>query len=239
MKVSLTAEPEAIQFDPRQSAVVVVDMQNWDVKPGGFSDLTGGDITHAQKVIEPISHTLEATRRSGVTVIYLKNVISKDPLLRPDEDSPWFWKASRRKFDADPVLQRGMCIQGNWGAEIIDELAPVEGDLVIEKSLYSGFVRTDLELVLKRKGIRYLFLTGVGTPTCVDATARDAYFHEYWPIVLADCCNGIVPETHEQALAAIKRRYGWVTSSDELLETLPDVSQRTPEPSQRTEGRRL
>lgn len=224
MKMTLIAEPEAIEFDPRESAVVVVDMQNWDVKPGGSMDLMGGDITHGQKVIEPIRLVLEGARRAGVPVLYTKNVIANDPQLRPDENSPWFWKGGRRKFDHDPALQRGMCIQGNWGAEIIDELAPTDRDFVIEKTLYSGFVRTDLELVLKRKGVRYLFLTGIGTPTCVDATARDAYFHEYWPIVVADCCNAIVPETHDQALAAIKRRYGWVTTSGEFLEGLSDAS---------------
>jgi ureidoacrylate peracid hydrolase len=129
-----------------------------------------------------------------------------------------------RVFSGDPALERGSGIDGNWGAEIVDELAPQPQDYVVKKTLYSSFVNTDLDVILRRKGIRYLFLTGIGTPTCVDATARDAYFHEYWPIVVSDCCGAILPETHEQALFHIKRRYGWVTSSEDLLTSLLSVS---------------
>lgn len=220
MKVKLTAEPEAIEFDPEKSAIVVVDMQNYDIAPGGLFDLTGVDTTHGRNVIEPIKAVLGCARSSNMPVIYTKNVLPRDRLLWPNEDSPWYWKSSRREMHADPSLQQTMAIEGNWGGEIVEELSPTDGDFVIQKTCYSSFVNTDFDLVLRRKGIRYLFLTGIGTPTCVDATARDAYFHEYWPIVISDCCGAILPETHEQALAAIKRRYGWVTRSADLFAAL-------------------
>lgn len=219
MKLTLDAEPEPIPVEPEQSAVCVIDMQNFDIKPGGQFDLLGVDTNHGRKVIEPITKLLEGARSSGIAIIYTQNIIPKDRAKWPGESSPWYWK-SRRNLESSLKLERGMCIEGNWGADIIDELAPQDGDLVIQKTCYSGFVRTDLDLMLHRKNIRYLFLTGIGTPTCVEATARDAYFYEYWPILLADCCGAIAPDTHEQALTAIKRRYGWVTSSDSFLTTL-------------------
>jgi ureidoacrylate peracid hydrolase len=216
MRLVLDAEPEPITVDPTQSALVVVDMQNFDSAPGGEFDLLGVDTTHGRKVVEPIRRVLTAARAAGLTIVYTQNIIPKDRAKWPDETSPWYWK-SRRNLGKNPELERGMCIEGNWGAEIVDELAPQDRDLVIPKTCYSGFVRTDLDLMLRRRGIRYLFLSGIGTPTCVEATARDAYFYEYWPILLADCCGAIAAETHEQALFAIKRRYGWVTSSEAFL----------------------
>lgn len=224
MKVTLRAEPDSIAFDPEKSAVVIVDMQNFDISPGGLFDLTDVDTTHGQKVIAPIKALSAAARSAKLPVIYTKNVIPRDPVLWPDEDSPWYQKGDYRKFKSDPALQRGACIDGNWGAEIVDELAPAAGDLVVEKSCYSGFVNTDLDVILRRKGVRYLFLTGIGTPTCVEATARDAYFREYWPILISDCCGAILRETHEQALFAIKRRYGWATTSADLLAALKSAA---------------
>jgi ureidoacrylate peracid hydrolase len=220
MKMNLDAEPEPIEFDPHRSAVCVIDMQNWDIKPGGFFDLARIDTTHGQKVVAPIRRVLEHARMAGMMVVFTQNVLPRDPHLWPHEDSPWYLKGGRQAYPVEPSLQRGMCLEGSWGAEIVDELAPREQDLVVPKTCYSGFVRTQLDVVLRRRDIRYLFFVGIGTPTCVEATARDAFFHEYWPIILADCCGAIYNETHDQALAAIKRRYGWVATSDALFSSL-------------------
>jgi len=221
-RLSLKAQPEPIELDPKASAVCVIDMQNWDVAPGGFFDLTQQDTTHGRKVLEPIKAVLKHARAAGMPVVYTKNVLPRDPRLWPDERSPWYWKTNARQYPTDPALARGMCIEGSWGAEIVEELAPQEGDLVITKTLYSGFVRTQLDVLLRRHGIRYLFLTGIGTPTCVEATARDAYYYEYWPVLIADCCAAKVEETHHQALEAIKRRYGWVTTSADVASALAE-----------------
>jgi ureidoacrylate peracid hydrolase len=226
VKVKLSAEPEPIEIDPERSALIVIDMQNFDISPGGFFDLTDVDTTHGQKVIAPIQTVSGAARRAGLPVLYTKNVIPADPALWPDEDSPWYRKGDFRKLAAaNPELRRGHCLDGEWGAEIVDDLAPAPGDLVIEKATYSGFVNTSLDVVLRRKGVRYLFITGIGTPTCVEATARDAYFREYWPILISDCCGAIFPETHEAALFAIKRRYGWATTSADFLGALRTAGQ--------------
>jgi ureidoacrylate peracid hydrolase len=190
-------------------------MQNYDIKPGGLFDLTGVDTDHGRRVIEPIQRALAHSRNAGIPVIFTRMVVPADPMMRPTEDSPWFQKGAAYHADlSDPAIHRGAGIDGTWGAEIIDELAPQRNDFVVVKQLYSAFQRTDLDLILKRLGVRHLFITGIGTPTCVEATARDAYFQEYWPVVIEDCCGGIIAETHEAALFAVKRRYGWVTTLD-------------------------
>ncbi len=230
MRMRLIAEPEAIDIDLERSAVCVIDMQNYDVKPGGIFDLTGVDITHGQRVIEPIQRVLALARSIGMPVIFTRTGIPCDRLLWPTEDSPWYWKGTeyRTKLN-DPAMQRGTSVEGNWGSEIIEELTPEDGEHVVFKHLYSAFQRTDLDLILRRLRTRYLFHTGIGTPTCVEATARDAYFHEYWPIVIEDCCGAILPETHQQALFAIKRRYGWVTSSEHLATAIKAAGELSPD----------
>ncbi|MEE9157011.1 MAG: cysteine hydrolase, partial [Gammaproteobacteria bacterium] len=89
MRVSLNAEPEAIDIDLERSAVCVIDMQNFDVKPGGAFDLTGVDITHGQRVIAPIQRVLTLARSIGMPVIFTRTGIPRDRLLWPTEDSPW------------------------------------------------------------------------------------------------------------------------------------------------------
>jgi len=220
MKVQLGAEPELIEFEPGQTAVLVIDMQNADCKPGGFFDKTGTDFTHGQKVIEPIRRVIEHAREAGVPVIYTEMILPADRRLWPTDESPWFRKANPKQWEGNPELEKGLWIDGTWAAETVDELKPTDADYVIKKQTYSGFVNTDLDVILRRLGVRYLFITGIGTPTCVEATARDAYFREYWPVLLSDCCGAIMPETHEAALFAIKRRYGWVTTSDDFLNAL-------------------
>ena len=223
MKTNLRAEPESISFDPSKSALCVIDMQNYDIKPGGFFDLTGVDTEHGKRVIEPIKKAIAYSKAASIPIIYTRMVIAADPLMRPGEDSPWYWKGAAYRADiSDPAMERAIGIDGTWGAEIVDELAPQEGDYIVTKPLYSAFQRTDFDLILKRLGVRHLFITGIGTPTCVEATARDAYFQEYFPVLLEDCCGGIIPETHGQALVAIKRRYGWVSDLESWASSLSD-----------------
>ncbi|MCY4581670.1 MAG: isochorismatase family protein [Chloroflexi bacterium] len=227
MQLNLRAEPESIEFDASRSALCVIDMQNYDIKPGGFFDLTGVDTEHGRRVIPTIQRALAYARAAGMPVLFTRMVIPADPMLRAGLGSPWYWKSAAYRADlSDPAMERAVGIDGTWGGEIVEELAPQEGEYVIAKNLYSAFQRTDFDLVLKRLGVRHLFVTGIGTPTCVEATARDAYFHEYFPVLIEDCCGGIIPETHEQALFAIKRRYGWVTNLESwtsaIAEGVPD-----------------
>ncbi|HZT07967.1 MAG TPA: isochorismatase family cysteine hydrolase, partial [Chloroflexota bacterium] len=159
--IHLPAEPEAIEFDPRAAALMVIDMQNYDCKPGGFFDLVGTDFSHGQKVIAPIRKVVDCAHDVGVPVVYTEMVLPADRRLWPGPDSPWYRKANPRQWEADPDLERGLGIDGTWAAQTVAELAPGENDWVIKKQTYSGFVNTDLDVVLRRLGARFLFFTGI------------------------------------------------------------------------------
>ena len=103
----------------------------------------------------------------------------------------------------------------------MDELKPQPGDLVLWKSRYNGFAGTMLDSLLRTRGIRYLFFTGIATNVCVESTLRDAYFHDYWPILISDATMQAGPPSLQQAtLQNVERFLGWTVSSGEFLSKL-------------------
>jgi len=105
-----------------------------------------------------------------------------------------------------------------WDWEIIDELQPLAGDIIINKSRYSGFVNTELDNVLKTRNIKYVVFIGIATNVCVESTLRDAYFHEYFPVLVSDACVNIGPDFIQEAtIWNVTSVFGWVTTTDDLI----------------------
>jgi ureidoacrylate peracid hydrolase len=118
-----------------------------------------------------------------------------------------------RPQDRDKLI-----VEGTWGWEIIDELKPEPGDLVVKKARYSGFAGTTLENQLNGLDIRYILFTGVATNVCVESTAREAYFREFWPILVEDAINHTGPDfTRQATLYNFESKFGWVTQTDDVL----------------------
>jgi ureidoacrylate peracid hydrolase len=118
-------------------------------------------------------------------------------------------------------LKGKFLIQGTRDWEIIDELKPRPRDIIIDKHRYSGFVATDLDIVLGTYNIKYLLFTGLATNVCVESTLRDAYFHEYFPVLVSDSSGNIGPEFTQQAtLWNVTEVFGWVTTSRDLIKAL-------------------
>jgi len=116
-------------------------------------------------------------------------------------------------------------IRDTWNTEIVPELKPHAGDIVMYKTRFSGFYQTDLDATLKRIGIKHLIITGCTTSVCVDSTIRDAMFRDYQPVLLADCTGepigyGLPRSNHEASLLTIKVLLGWVSNSDEFIKAL-------------------
>jgi ureidoacrylate peracid hydrolase len=127
-----------------------------------------------------------------------------------------------------PELGGTLLVDGTWDWQIVDALAPQPGDRVVAKTRYSGFCRTSLAEMLRRGGIRNLLFTGVATNVCVESTARDAYFEEFWPILVEDAMNHAGPDFSRQAtLWNFENVLGWVTTSDAVIEAL--ASQTAPQ----------
>lgn len=225
----LSAKPGKFSFDTGSAAVLVVDMQNDFGSKGGMMDLAGLDISQIQKAVGPTARVLSSARRAALPIVYLKMGYKADLSDLGDADSPnrvrhlafGVGKAVR----APDGRESRILIRDTWNTDIVPELTPAPGDTVLYKTRFSGFYRTDLDQVLKRRGVTSLIVTGCTTSVCVESTIRDAMFRDYRCVLLSDCAAEPVgmelPRTnHEASLLLIETLLGWVSRSDYLVAAL-------------------
>lgn len=217
----LPALPEALKLAPEQTALIVIDMQNAYTSTGGYLDLAGFDVSKTKPVVENIKKAVAAAHEAGIQVIYFKNGWDDQYLEAGGLDSPNFHKSNALKtMRKKPELQGTLLAKGHWDFELIDELQPLEQDLVIEKPRYSGFFNTALDSMLRCRSIRNLVFVGIATNVCVESTLRDGFFLEYFGVALDDACYQAGPvEAHEASLFNIKTFFGWVSDTKHFVET--------------------
>src|SRR5262245_29547299 len=219
-KLSVDAEPYAFEFDPKRTALIVIDMQRDFVEPGGFGEQLGNDVSQLRRVIEPLGQVLDAMRADGFLVIHTREG------HRPDLTDCPPTKIARGRLscgigDVGPMGR--ILVRGSYGHDIIDELKPADGEPVLDKPGKGAFFATDLDLVLHDRGISSLVVTGVTTEVCVSTTVREANDRGYECLVLEDCVASYFPAFHAAALAMITAQggiFGWVSTSSELLRAL-------------------
>ena len=197
--------------------MIVVDMQNAFASKGGMFELGGRDISHIFAVIEPIKKIITAARAKQVKVVYAVHRLTSDlrevgPMSRY---RPHAWLGQRETLDK-------RILEGTWGTEIIDELKPEPGEMVIVKRRFSAFVGTELDMMLKTFDIRYLIFTGVATNICVESSLRDASQLQYLPILVSDAVAASPPSRQQSSIDNIREIFGWVTGSDVILEALKE-----------------
>ena len=216
---SLAARPDPIDIDLKQSALVIVDMQNAFASKGGMLDLAGHDISKAANAVETNVKLVDEARKAGVKIVYLQVGYKPDLSDAGGPLSPNYHKElSLRTMRERPELHGKLLVHGTWDWEIVEALKPQPGDLVIQKSRYSGFAGTTLDNDLRANNIRYLYFTGIATNVCVESTARDAYFEEYWPIMVEDAMNHAGPDfVRDATLWNFEHVFGWVTDSENLI----------------------
>ena len=218
----VAARPDGVDLDFGRSAVIVVDMQNAFAAKGGMFDLAGADISGAAPAVAATARLLEAARAAGVPVVYLQMTYRPDLADAGGPDSPNYHKElGMILMRARPELAGRLLVEGTWDWQIVDALTPKDGDVVIRKSRYSGFAGTSLDNLLRGAGIRHLLFTGIATNICVESTARDAYFAEYWPILIEDAMNHSGPDHNRQAtLWNFENALGWVTDAASVIEAM-------------------
>ena len=223
----LVAAPESIMLAPEQTALIVIDMQNAYTSQGGYLDLAGFDVSKTKPVVENIKKAVDAAHAAGIQVIYFKNGWDEQYREAGGVDSPNFHKSNALKtMRKHPELQGTLLAKGHWDFELIDELQPLEHDLVIEKPRYSGFFNTALDSMLRCRGIRNLVFVGIATNVCVESTLRDGFFLEYFGVALDDACYQAGPkEAHEASLFNIKTFFGWVSDTANFVETFQPTAQ--------------
>ena len=193
----IKAEPYAFALEPAHAALLIIDMQRDFVEPGGFGEALGNDVSLLRKAIRPTRRVLEAARKAGLLVIHTREG------HRPDLSDLAPAKKARGKLkfgigDKGPMGR--ILVRGEYGHDIIDELKPKAGEPVVDKSGKGAFYATDLDAMLKSRGIRQLVVCGVTTEVCVNTTVREANDRGYDCLVLEDCVASYFPEFQEYAL---------------------------------------
>jgi ureidoacrylate peracid hydrolase len=229
MTVTLDARPEPIDLDPARCAVLVIDMQNDFGSKGGMFDRAGIDISGIQRAVRPTAAVLAAARQAGIRIVYLKMGYRPDLLDLGSADAPNRTRHLRMGVGetvATPDGREGrILVRETWGTDIVPGLAPQPEDVVLYKTRFSGFYRTDLDERLAQTGVRHLITTGCTTSICVDSTVRDAMFRDYLPVLLADCMSepigdGLPRSNHEASLLAAEILFGWVSDSSRFIQAV-------------------
>jgi nicotinamidase-related amidase len=202
---TIAAEPEPLAVEIDRAALVIIDMQRDFLEPGGFGAALGNDVSRLKTAVGPCTQVLDAARRAGLLVIHTREG------HRPDLSDAPLIKVAR----GDPALRIGamgpmgrILVRGEPGHDIIPELYPAAGEPVIDKPGKGAFYQTDLELMLRNRGVETLLVCGVTTEVCVNTTVREANDRGFRCIVLADCCASYFPEFHDMGLRMIKAQGG-------------------------------
>ena len=222
----LTARPETVDLDIKRTAVIVVDMQNAFVSKGGMFDVSGMDISAAGRVIEMNKKIIDAARKAGCKIVFLKMSYEPDYSNSGGVESPnWHKELGLSLMRKNPENWGKFVTRGSWDEEICDALEVRPGDVIVRKQRYSGFSGTNLDGILKAYKTRYCIYTGVATNVCVESTLRDGYFLDYWPILVSDAINNAGPEITQQAtLWNVERLFGWVIDTESLLKGISGIS---------------
>jgi len=202
------------RWDPRWAALLVVDVQNDFTSPRGSAAQRGEDVAAAQAMVPRLVRLIEEARRVSLPVIYVRTTHSEWT------DTPsWIYRKSQQS-------NLNTCREGSWGAEFYEGISPLADERVVIKHRYSAFINTDLNTVLRAKGVESVLVTGVATNVCVETTARDAYMFDYYVTMVEDCSAAYEPKLHQGTLENIRRHFGLVASSEEIMETWRGLKQR-------------
>jgi len=215
--VTFDARPTKVSLNLDQTALMIIDVQKDFVCKGGYGELLGNDPLILQRIFTPVQKVLRFFRERSYLVIHTREGhlpdLSDCPITKLER-----WPEGSRIGDRGPMGR--ILIRGEEGHEIVDEVAPLDGEIIIDKPGKNSFFKTNLEELLIHHGIKNLIISGVTTDVCCFTTTTAANDYGYNAIVLSDCVASYSPERHTAALDIISAQggiFGWVSNSDQFL----------------------
>jgi nicotinamidase-related amidase len=214
------AEPYDLVFDPASTALVIIDMQRDFLEPGGFGSMLGNDVSLLRASIAPCKAVLEAARKAKMLVIHTREGHAPDMTDCPPSKKA---RGGLKVGIGDEGPMGRVLIRGEKGHDIIPELYPAPNEPVIDKPGKGAFFATDLELMLRNRGIKTLIVCGVTTEVCVNTTVREANDRGFECLVVSDAVGSYFPEFNRSALEMIKAQggiFGWVAASTAVIDAI-------------------
>ena len=218
--IEVPAEPFPFPLDPTAVALVVIDMQRDFVEAGGFGETLGNDVSRLRSILPTVTALLGVFRAKGLPILHTREC------HKPDlSDCP-----PAKRLRGNPSLRIGdlgpmgrILIAGEPGAQIVPECAPLPGEMVVDKPGKGMFTATDVDAMLKARGVRQLVFAGVTTEVCVQTSMREANDRGYECLLVEDATASYFPEFKAAAIAMIRAQgaiVGWTTPLSALREAL-------------------
>jgi nicotinamidase-related amidase len=227
--VRIACEPQSVLLNLRNTAIVVIDMQNDFCTKDGWVHEMGGDPTPNRAPIAPLQCLLPALREAGVPVIWVNWGNRPDLANMPPNQIHLYRNSGSGTGLGDPLKSNGSPVlqKDSWAAAVVDELKPEATDIMVDKYRISGFWDTPLDSILRNLGIRTILFAGVNTDQCVLHTLTDANFLGYGCLLVQDCCATTSPDFCTEATVwNVKKCFGFATDSAKVLAGLERAGSR-------------
>ena len=223
--MNIDANPFPYTFAMGKTALVIIDMQRDFIEPGGFGESLGNDVSLLSAIVPVCRQVLDAWRQAGGLVVHTREA------HRPDlSDCP-----PAKRSRGNPTLRIGdpgpmgrILVSGEPGSQIVAQLTPAPGEIVLDKPGKGAFYATPLHALLQQAGITHLVFMGVTTEVCVQTSMREANDRGYDSLLLEDCTESYFPRFKAAAVEMLRAQgaiVGWTATSQQLLSALADARQ--------------